>query len=516
MLYAGRVERPRRTTTDKSYVPPARFQSTDPLATCLSLPGLLISVLSSRTRTYKNQAVPNSHFVPSSLLTWDGIASALSTNQVALASTAPPRMTSLLNQTQPGVYNSSITPSYLPWNTYNYCNAPHVNAQHYVVPEDREATLVFLNAVIRHHKRTPDNLYPNERSLNPASGWNCEDFLQQDYAAGTAQVYHDTIIPDWHPFAEQIWAGSCDAGQLTSGGLEDAIKHGQDFWSVYHHKLGFLEHVNQEDIYVRTTTEVRTYQVAGGLLYGMDPSTVKQRWPVYTQPENIDSLVPNYGCPNADAIRSAYQSVPAWTDHLAQHQFLQDRLDATLGTAGLSAWSSWYDHFFDTFTSRTCHGHPLPCNATGACVSQDDASMVFALGDWENNYIWNAAQNASTYTSLTFGVFFTELSQNFKRIQSGQETHKVRFYVGHDGSMIRLASGLGFAKRGENGGTLRWPAMGSEIVMEVWKTKSKGGGEFVRVMHEGTPVPTLEWVPLADFIKLLDAQIPADIYKACT
>ncbi|KAG6372592.1 phosphoglycerate mutase-like protein [Boletus reticuloceps] len=411
------------------------------------------------------------------------------------------------------IYNSSVTPSDLPWNTYNYCNAPHVNSQHYPAPEDPTATLEYMNVVIRHHKRTPDNLYPNERPLNPISGWNCDDFIQLDYAAGTAPVYHKAIIPEWHPFASQIWPGTCDAGQLTREGLDDAIKHGQDFWSVYHDKLGFLNTVDPRDIHVRTSTEVRTHQVAGAILYGMDPSTIGRQWPIYTQPQNIDSLVPNYRCPNADAIRAAYQSVRPWTDHLAQYSDLQQRLDATLGTAGLSAWNSWYDHFFDTFTSRTCHGHPLPCNATGACVSQEDASTVFALGDWEYNYVWNSAQNASVYTSLTFGVFFTELLHNFERFRSGKETHKLRFYVGHDGSMIRLAAGLGLG-HASNGGTLRWPAMGSEIVMEVWLDTS--GGRFVRVLHEGTPVPSLQWVQMGEFIDLLDGVIPEDIYRACT
>ncbi|KAG8215761.1 phosphoglycerate mutase-like protein [Butyriboletus roseoflavus] len=374
---------------------------------------------------------------------------------------------------------------------------------YYPKPADPEATLEYLNVVIRHHKRTPDNLYPDERSLNPTSGWHCDDFIQQDYAAGTAPVYHETVIPEWHPFASQIWPGTCDTGQLTREGLEDAVKHGQDFWSVYHDALGFLDTVDPRDIYVRTSTEVRTHQVAGAILYGMDPSTIGRRWPIYTQPQNIDSLVPNYGCPNANTIRAAYQSVPAWTDHLVLHQGLQQRLDTTLGTTGLSVWNSWYDHFFDTFSSRTCHGHPLPCNATGACVSQEDANAVFALGDWEYNYIWNSAQNASTYTSLTFGepvpsdgvspffrrgqkaqfvahnqaVFFTELLHNFERVRSGEETHKLRFYVGHDGSMIRLAAGLGLGKA-SNGGALKWPAMGSEIVMEV--------GGFVAVF--GDPV----------------------------
>lgn len=58
---------------------------------------------------------------------------------------------------------------------------------------------------------------------------------------------------------------------------------------------------------------------------------------------------------------------------------------------------------------------------------------------------------------------FQELAMNFQLFQSGGETFKMRFYVGHDGSMIRLASGLGLGKIS----SLRWPALGSEIVMEV-------------------------------------------------
>ena len=58
---------------------------------------------------------------------------------------------------------------------------------------------------------------------------------------------------------------------------------------------------------------------------------------------------------------------------------------------------------------------------------------------------------------------FYELAQNFKSFQSGNDPYKLRFYVGHDGSMIRLAAGLGLGKNSP----LRWPAMGSEIVLEV-------------------------------------------------
>ncbi|KIJ59593.1 hypothetical protein HYDPIDRAFT_118356 [Hydnomerulius pinastri MD-312] len=91
------------------------------------------------------------------------------------------------------------------------------------------------------------------------------------------------------------------------------------------------------------------------------------------------------------------------------------------------------------------------------CVpwSSEESAEWSADATWKYNYIWNTAQNASTYTSLTFGAFFTELSQNFKCIPSGQETHKVRFHFWHDGLMIGLASGLGFAKREETWETSR-------------------------------------------------------------
>lgn len=51
-----------------------------------------------------------------------------------------------------GVYNGSKTPSSLPWNTYNYCNAPHVVPAHYTLPTAKGAKLVYVNTVIRHHK----------------------------------------------------------------------------------------------------------------------------------------------------------------------------------------------------------------------------------------------------------------------------------------------------------------------------------------------------------------------------
>lgn len=67
----------------------------------------------------------------------------------------------------------------------------------------------------------------------------------------------------------------------------------QDLISVY---KGFLgpEGVSPSTINIRTSNEDRTYQVAGALLYGMDPSTKDVLWPVHVQPSNVSWVVWSY------------------------------------------------------------------------------------------------------------------------------------------------------------------------------------------------------------------------------
>ena len=52
---------------------------------------------------------------------------------------------------------------------------------------------------------------------------------------------------------------------------------------------------------------------------------------------------------------------------------------------------------------------------------------------------------------------------NLRNFQSKKTKAKAHLTVGHDGSMIRLASGLGLGKIQP----LRWPALGSELIIEV-------------------------------------------------
>jgi hypothetical protein len=57
-------------------------------------------------------------------------------------------------------------------------------------------------------------------------------------------------------------------------------------------------------------------------------------------------MVPAYSCPAANAVRDAFQAVPAWTTHLQTNTSLKARLDEVFGTAGLDAWASWCERDF--------------------------------------------------------------------------------------------------------------------------------------------------------------------------
>lgn len=273
---------------------------------------------------------------------------------------------------------------------------------------------------------------------------------------------------------------------LTADGLRDSIQHGRDFWSVYGPwgKNALLHGgINERDVYFRTSNSDRTYQVSGGLIAGMDGWKVKGNFPVHTMPSNMDDIVPNYSCNYANGFRDQEQSLPAWNDHLNSKAGLFKALNDVVGTADQSGWNSWIDHHFDAMASRQCHGHDLPKNpATGASISQDLANQAYNEGHWEYDYIWNSGSGADNYVKYGFGVFMQELSTNLQRFKSGEDKYKLKYYVGHDGTMVRLYKSLGLA------GQFKWPAMGSEVVIEVYKQKNE---QYVRVLKDGKPMQSV-------------------------
>lgn len=151
------------------------------------------------------------------------------------------------------IFNSSQTPSSLPYSTYNWCNMPHVRRQEYVEPSS-EYSLKYVELIHRHHKRTPyaANTFPVE-----SYPWYCSDsglfyYGQPLNPAGnsSASTYWSVFEDAENPFNGQRrgFAGDCEFPQITREGLDDAWQHGKDLYGVYHAKLGLIPNSKNGEI----------------------------------------------------------------------------------------------------------------------------------------------------------------------------------------------------------------------------------------------------------------------------
>ena len=94
------------------------------------------------------------------------------------------------------------------------------------------------------------------------------------------------------------------------------------------------------------------------------------------------------------------RAAPFWQDTLKKNAALTERMSSVLGTTNSTEWTStckWIYggvdpsadccgkviYYQDIFTSRVCNNHPLPCNAAGDCVTEEDADNIFELGNLE-------------------------------------------------------------------------------------------------------------------------------------
>lgn len=226
-----------------------------------------------------------------------------------------------------------------------------------------------------------------------------------------------------------------------------------------------LEEVSKDTVKFRASPSPRTAHVSSGLLRGMGYSQ-SSPFEVETHPDPIDGIVPSYSCAYASELRAQIEEEDEWKDQLKSKQHLFDDINAVLGTGEESAWNSWIDHAFDFLASRSCHGHPLPRNTTsGRSINAQQARQVYAEGDWEYNYIWNRSPRADEYVKYSTAVLAKELTLNLRAVlDEKQGDEKVRFIIGHDGTMVRLLKTLAQSD------TIRWPALGSEVVFEIWRS----------------------------------------------
>ena len=142
---------------------------------------------------------------------------------------------------------------------------------------------------------------------------------------------------------------------------------------MYHDLLGFLPDNMDRKVSYRVTNNVITSQVAGMVISGMYAPEINV--PLRVQPPGIDSLEPQYPCPEASRLYSSYgvgSTAPSWTAHLSAAKPLFDSLDAVSGISRDDTdWHESFDHYYDNLSSRQCHAKSLPCKPddTNSCVT---------------------------------------------------------------------------------------------------------------------------------------------------
>ncbi|GMK55718.1 hypothetical protein CspeluHIS016_0207740 [Cutaneotrichosporon spelunceum] len=418
----------------------------------------------------------------------------------------------------PGIYNSSHTPD-SQYGIYNWCNMPHVRNQEYKAPGE-EYKLVYVEAVQRHHKRTP---YASNTLRHEDVTWRCNDAGPYAHARAssfsTTPVYWQSMTGTVNPFEKTVGPGfvnsTCRFPSITTEGLEDARQHGEDFRSVYADRLGFLPPSSNRDMYsFRVTNNVITSATLGAFVSGLYPA--EEEYEAWVQPETYDSLEPSFPCPAASKLLIQIRQEAGWQLHLNASAALMGRFDAVAGLGpDDKGWHISYDHAYDNLSAKQCHGLRLPCSANNAtlCVPQSDADMIYRLGHWEYAYMYRVSNRSTAFSALRMGAWFGEVADHLRTAAAGDKI-KYRHNFAHDGSMAAILGLLQFAKP-------MWPGTGAEVVIELWKKGSEPRRDFVRVLWSGqpletnTPLGTLDMVPLPDFLRYLEQTIPPELVSAC-
>jgi 2-phosphoxylose phosphatase len=306
--------------------------------------------------------------------------------------------------------------------------------------------------------------------------------------------------------------GTCLFPQITKGGLDDSIVHGQNLATVYKDLLGFIPKIPDSSVWFRVTNNPITTQIAGKVIEGLYPGQ-HDKIPLHVQQATIDSLEPTYSCTAAQTLFGSFgpgSNDPTWQSHLNAAQALYATLDSISGVSPTdSGFHISFDHYFDNLSSNQCHKRGLPCSPSNSsnCIPQDSANTVYRLGQWEYSWIYRGAPNSLQASVASYGAWFAELAQNIRDAVAGKDGPIYRHNVAHDGSVSRVLSVLQVDK-------MMWPGMGSEVVFEVYRRKQNQGGYALRALWSGSVLQStspslgkLDMIDLNVFLQYVDGLV---------
>lgn len=229
-----------------------------------------------------------------------------------------------------------------------------------------------------------------------------------------------------------------------------------------------------------------------------------------------------FACAARDRVLQEMKTSRAWREHLDVTMFLREELGEMFGMNEEEedgAWMNSFDHFADAFQARVCNGYGLPCRTKKAgekegdnCVTQEQAEEVFRAGDWEWNYWFRGSDLAREYIQLVAGLFIGEVVRRLEGVGEGRRDWVYSHNFVHDGDLGPVLGALGIK-------ALRWPGMGANVAVEVWRTDGDNEAFFARVLYSGRTVETIhgpmEWMPLRELLEILRGFVPGDIVSMC-
>lgn len=257
---------------------------------------------------------------------------------------------------------------------------------------------------------------------------------------------------------QEVFPGSCMAGQLTNYGYKQHLANAVNFKQSYASLLPAK--FDKDQITIRSTDVPRTLQSAQALLRGLYPWVDRLNSSEIIDFTTVDAareyLYPNTGnCPKL----GAYEAQSKTTDEYKR--WVDDHLMPTMTQV-----STYYGlpmnqmpspiNVFDCLSAHFCHNYPVPGNLPPSLHAQ-----VVQMLEWQYRYTYNYPDYTS-YGRLAMGQFYTELYNNFiSALQSPQTTPKFRFFSAHDTSVMPFLAAIG-AWDGI------WAPYASIVQMELW------------------------------------------------
>ncbi|KAG0301713.1 hypothetical protein BGZ97_002654 [Linnemannia gamsii] len=421
---------------------------------------------------------------------------------------------------------------------YDYCQGVTPIAGKTYKPI-KGATLQKVQVLIRHGDRTPSAVLPGDKTnynicsspaeynlIAPASSHSL-------HTAGPALRTNILVSPSENLFASGYWSGNCEVGQLTNKGSLQTRRVGEQLREIYVDQLHFLpKNLDPEELYVRNTYIWRTRTSAENFLNGFYPARTRDSKnsviTLNTYPQSIETLILNpTACPKLGLLYQSFFKTPTYTNHMKSNYALMQKVNTILGVDKIPTVNTTLNG--DTVMPRLCNNLPLGCNPHDPtqCLTRKDVVDLMTQSTFLYSGIFRYESTAEEIKRLAVGPILKTLSASIRATQKAtassssssdrnKNKRRVRpfeLYSAHDQSLDQILAVIGQQN-------LPWPAYGSSVIIELWKTAAKK--DVIRVLYEGKVVPahpklncTLDACPLETFLAFIESYVPTNIAAEC-